>query len=126
VLRLRFLKVWVGLGWTLLGLVCLGSLLPASALRMLDNNDKLAHFGSYFVLMVWFAGLYGKPRHYLAIAAILISLGAGLDLLQGLTATRHFEGLDVLANSAGVCVGLIAALVVLGGWCRTVERWFED
>lgn len=109
----------------LLGLVCLGSLLPASTLRMLDN-DKLTHFGSYFVLMVWFAGLYGKPRNYIAIAAILISLGAGLDLLQGLTATRHFEALDVLANSAGIVVGLIASLAVLGGWCRAVERWIGD
>jgi hypothetical protein len=125
VLPLRFLKIWVGLGWMLLGLVCLGSLLPASTVRMLDN-DKLSHFGSYFVLMVWFAGLYGKPRNYIAIAAILVTLGAGLDLLQGLTATRHFEALDVLANSAGVLVGLIAALVLLGGWCRTVERWIGD
>ena len=124
-LPLRFPRVWLGLGWSLLGLVCLGSLLPASTVDIIDD-DKLVHFASYFVLTVWFGGLYGKPRNYIAIAAILIALGAGLDLLQNLTATREFDALDVLANSAGVLAGFLASLLVLGGWCRTVERWLGD
>ena len=121
-LALRFPKLWLGLGWVLLALVCLGSLLPASAVSTLEN-DKLAHFGSYLILSLWFGGLYGKPRHYIAIAAILIAFGAVLDLLQGLTATRHFDAADILANSAGVLLGFLVSVAALGGWCRVVERW---
>lgn len=126
VLPLRFPRIWLGLGWILVATVCLGTLLPASSLVRTLENDKLMHFGSYFVLTLWFGGLYGKPRHYLAIAAILIILGAGLDLLQGFTATRSFEVLDVLANTGGVVVGFVVLLVLLGGWCRTVERWLGE
>lgn len=121
-LPLRFPKLWLGLGCLLLAGVCLGSLLPAQAVGGLDN-DKLTHFASYLVLTLWFGGLYGKPRNYLAIAATLIAFGAGLDLLQGLTETRHFDALDVIANAAGVGVGLVACLVLIGGWCQTIERW---
>ena len=38
------------------------------------------HAGSYFVLMVWFAGFYGDAL-YPSIAIVLLALGIGLDLL---------------------------------------------
>ena len=80
VIRLRFPRLWLGMGWLLVLGVCVGSLLPGPVLHSL-SHDKLVHFGSYFVLTVWFCGLYSKPRHYIAIAAVLIALGAALDLL---------------------------------------------
>jgi VanZ family protein len=121
-LRLRFPKLWLGMGWLLVLGVCVGSLLPAPVVHVL-SHDKITHFVSYFVLTVWFCGLYGKARHYIAIAAVLIALGAALDLLQGTTATRQFDIYDVLANAGGVLLGALLAVVFIGGWCRQAERW---
>jgi VanZ family protein len=110
------------MGWLLVLGVCVGSLLPAPVVHVL-SHDKITHFVSYFVLTVWFCGLYGKARHYIAIAAVLIALGAALDLLQGTTATRQFDIYDVLANAGGVLLGALLAVVFIGGWCRQAERW---
>jgi VanZ family protein len=84
------------------------------------------HFSSYFLLTIWFCGLYDKRRNYIVIAAVLIGLGALLDLLQGATSTRHFDIYDILANTIGVLLGFVLALVLVGGWCQTVERWLTE
>lgn len=123
VLTLRFPKVWFGLGWAMVAAVTVGSLLPGSLVVGLHWNDKLVHFGSYFALMLWFAGLYSRARHYLAIAAILISLGMCLDMLQGTIATRQFDLLDIAANALGVISGFLIAAFAVGGWCQRLERW---
>ena len=109
-------------GWLLVLAVCLGSLLPLSNVN-LATSDKLLHFMSYFVLTVWFSGLYSRVGHYLVITAIVIALGAVLDVAQGATATRNFDLLDVLANAVGALVGFALASLILGGWCGRIERW---
>ena len=121
-LNLRFPWLWMGIGWMLVAAVCIGSLLPASGVDF-DINDKLVHFASYFILTVWFSGLFSRFAHYLVIAAIVIALGAGLDVLQSTTATRYFDLFDVLANAAGALVGFVLSIVLVGGWCARVERW---
>lgn len=101
--------------------VVLGSLLPGSAVPDLGVSDKIMHASAYFGLMVWFAGLY-RRGFYPLIAGVLLALGLGLDLLQGLTETRSFDWRDIGMNSAGVVAGLLASLLLLGGWCQRVER----
>jgi hypothetical protein len=122
-LPLRFPKLWSLLGWLLVVSVIVGSLMPGPALDAVDVdvNDKVMHASAYFVLMVWFAGFYARPVYPL-IAAVLLVLGIGLDLLQGLTETRTFDWYDIAMNCAGVIVGLAASLSLLGGWCQRVEQ----
>ena len=79
------------------------------------------HAGSYFLLMVWFAGLYGRKLPHVDRAG-LVSLGIALDLAQTGTETRSFELRDILANALGVLVGLVLSLWVFAGWCQRVER----
>ncbi len=121
-LDLRFPWLWMGFGWLLVAGVCLGSLVPAAHVNGFID-DKIAHFASYFVLTVWFSGLYSKVSYYIVVAAIVIAFGALLDVMQTATATRHFDLIDVLANAAGAIVGLVLSIAVLGGWCGRVERW---
>ena len=121
-LDLRFRWLWLGFGCLLVAAVCIGSLLPARDFGIV-LNDKILHFVSYFVLTVWFSGLSGRRAHYLLIALVVIALGAALDLMQSATATRYFELFDILANAIGALVGLVLSVIVLGGWCSTVERW---
>ena len=101
--------------------VCLGSLLPGNSLPSVRVEDKLLHAGAYFLLMIWFCGLYEKRRHVL-VAAVLVLLGLSLDLLQGMVSSRSFEIMDVAANAVGILIAWVLAAWLLGGWCQRVER----
>jgi VanZ family protein len=121
VLPLRYPWVWMTFGWALVAAVVIGSLTPGDLARSLSIHDKLMHAGSYFLLMIWFAGLYRRSRH-LAIALVLFCLGTVLDMLQAGTATRHFDLRDVLANASGILLGLVMSYWLLEGWCQSLER----
>jgi hypothetical protein len=120
-LPLRFPKLWSAVGWLLVGGVVVGSLIPGRALEVIHTSDKVLHAGSYFVLMVWFAGFYRRGAYPL-LAASLMALGLIVDLLQGLTATRSFDWRDVGMNCVGVIAGLVLAASLLGGWCQRIEQ----
>jgi len=121
-LPLRYPWVWMIPGWALVLAVAIGSLLPGQMLRAVAFSDKIEHASAYFVLMLWFAGLYSRKRLPL-VAVGLFVLGLALDLLQLTTRTRHFDWYDVLANGCGILAGLVLAVLLLGGWCQRVERW---
>jgi VanZ family protein len=122
VLQLRYPWIWLLVGWVLVLAVCGGSVVPGDSLGEVGRiNDKLLHAGSYFVLMVWFAGLYPRRLHGV-IALVLLSLGVALELVQDTLASRYFDPLDVVANAAGVLLGLLLSVSVLEGWCQRVEQ----
>lgn len=120
-LPLRYPKVWFAVGCLLVIGVVTGSLLPADIVNVVTYNDKLMHAGSYFMLMVWFAGLYRRALHP-AIGGVLLALGVSIDLLQGLTATRSLDIYDIAANSLGILGGLGLSVLLLEGWCLRLER----
>jgi VanZ family protein len=122
-LDLRFPWLWLGLGWLIVIAICIGSLLPEPPDLGFTLNDKLIHFTSYFLLTVWFSGLYSRVRYYMLITVIVVALGVALDAMQGATATRQFDLFDILANSAGAIVGFVLSILLLGGWCSRIERW---
>jgi VanZ family protein len=121
---LRYPRVWWSLGWLLVAGVCFGSLLPGNLLPTPDVSDKVQHAGSYFLLMVWFSGLFSRGRDVLAVAVLLFLLGLLLDILQGAFTRRTFDLLDVAANGGGILIGFVLARLVLAGWCERVERLF--
>jgi hypothetical protein len=121
-LPLQFPKFWSALGWLLVASVAIGSLIPGPMLeKVAAVDDKIMHAGAYFVLMIWFAGFYRRAV-YPVIAAVLLALGIGLDLLQRLTETRSFDWYDIGMNCAGVLIGLALSLSLIGGWCQRVEQ----
>jgi VanZ family protein len=120
-LPLRFPWLWMALGWLLVAGVCAGSLLPGSSMPAFRVGDKLVHAGSYFLLMIWFAGLYERRRHVF-IALVLVVLGFALDALQGTVSRRTFDLLDVAANAGGIAVGWLVSVSLLEGWCQRIER----
>ncbi len=124
-LPLRFPHVWLSVGWLLVIVVILGSLLPGPVIREITPplNDKFEHFSAYFALMIWFGGLYPRVK-YLRIAGALLLLGIALDVLQGtMTTTRSFELLDIAADAIGIAVALALASWLLEGWCQRLERF---
>jgi VanZ family protein len=124
VLPLRYPYVWLSVGWLLVIVVILGSLLPGPVIREITPplSDKLEHFSAYFALTIWFCGLYPRVK-YLRIAAALLLLGIALDVIQGtMTTTRSFELLDITADAVGIAVALGLASWLLEGWCQRLER----
>jgi VanZ family protein len=82
------------------------SLTPSPPKVDIHSGDKLGHLFGYGVLMFWFAQLYARRLGY---AAGFIALGIALEVLQGRLGYRSLEGLDMLANTAGVLLGWGAA-----------------
>lgn len=98
--------LWLAVGWGLVALVCALSLLPPPRLPDVQHNDKFSHVLAYFTLMAWFGQIYlARLRPFLA----LLAMGAGLEILQGMTGYRDMSGYDMLANTVGVALGWLAA-----------------
>jgi len=105
---LNFPVLWQIGGWMLVALVCWLSLTPAPQ-HPPDflGWDKAQHFLAYAVLMFWFAQSF--PRHW-RWPLLLVLLGVGLEVLQGLGGVRQYDPFDMLANGLGVLLGWALSL----------------
>lgn len=103
----RFAAAWWSIGVLMLAAVLVLSLLPPGEGTAL-LPDKLLHFLTYFLLGFWFVSL--TPRRSLFATGAVMAFGGFVELLQGLTATRHPEWLDFAANSAGVMLALLLVI----------------
>ena len=117
---LRFRTLWLGLGWLMVTVVAVASLMPVPV-DLSEGRDKYTHLATYGVLMSWFAGLYWPQSRRARIAIALAALGILLEGLQGMTAYRSFEPGDIAANLGGVMLGWIVAL----GPLKHVQEWVE-
>lgn len=86
----------------------------------MDISDKAGHLATYGVLTLWFCGVYPR-RAALVVGVALFVLGVTLEGLQALTESRTPEAADLLANAAGVLIGLVLARAGLDRWCAMVE-----
>ena len=87
------------------------SLLPAGvATPAFPHSDKFAHLIAYSAL--GFTGAASFSRHKQRLVITLVTCGALIELLQGLTPTREMEVLDFLANTVGVLVGVFVAKII--------------
>ncbi|HZM35842.1 MAG TPA: VanZ family protein [Burkholderiales bacterium] len=74
-----------------------------------EASDKVGHLLAYAALMFWFSQLYLSRSLRLIHAAIFLLMGIGLEVLQGISGLRTYEIMDMLANTAGVLLGWLAA-----------------
>jgi VanZ family protein len=98
------------------------SLVPQPPVSGVAGSDKLGHTLSYWLLMVWFTQLYPRPRYGL-LALAFIALGLMLELLQALMPPRSFDLVDIAANTGGVLLGWVLAVVVRMEWLRWLDRY---
>lgn len=120
-LALRYPWLWRILGWILIAGVIFGSVAPGSWVRGVPGPDEFQHAGSYFVLTLWFAGLYARSRLGL-IAAVFLTLGLAMEIIQGQLSYRGFDYEDLLANFVGILIASGLSFWFLAGWCQRVER----
>lgn len=120
---LRHPRLWQVLGWLLVIGATVASLLPSTPMPRVPSGDKFLHLLTYAVLAVWFAGLYPRTS-YVRIAAALFLMGVAIEWAQGaMNLGRERDFRDVLANSAGIVIGLMLAFLWLGDWARRLEEW---
>ncbi len=121
---LRYRFWWIAGGVVMALAVIVTSLLPAADLPSVQLWDKFEHAFAYFALAAWFGGAV-RPDRYLRLALVLVALGIAIEIAQGTMGFGRTADLrDVLANSVGIAIGLIVALLGVSGWMRGVERAF--
>ena len=99
----------IAAGWAWAAAIVWLSLTPSPPQVDFSYSDKVGHFAAYGLLMFWFAGLYKSRAGY---AAAFIAMGIGLEFAQGALGYRSSEVLDMVANTIGVFMGWIAALLL--------------
>ncbi|MDH5485769.1 MAG: hypothetical protein OEY43_11100, partial [Gammaproteobacteria bacterium] len=88
ILRLRLRKLWLVIGFSLVGFVIYGTLTSNPIDMGVHVSDKYMHTVGYFVLMGWFMQLYATQKGRLFWGAVFIAMGIGLEFLQELGGIR--------------------------------------
>ena len=117
---LRLAPLWYGFSAALLGVVAILSLNPIAA-PPAGVGDKYSHLLTYLVLGGWFSLLAVNRSWLLWTVAGVIAFGMAMEGLQAMTAYRHAEWGDVLANSAGVLLGVLVYFSPLPRWLRASD-----
>jgi VanZ family protein len=118
-------RLLLALGWIFVVLVVAGSLGPPVTGAPFSISDKVQHFAAYFVLTLWFTGLYPRDR-LLFVVLGFFCLGGLIELLQGLlTETRQMDVIDVAANSLGIAAATVVAALGLSSWALRLEAWWS-
>lgn len=130
-LPLQHVGLWRFLSVVLLLGVLLGTLSPAfwfdskvMALAWFENVDKWLHGLTFTLLSIWFAGL-AERGVYWRIALGLTVFGFVVEGCQLLVSHRTADWIDIVANTAGIIVGLAAAMAGLGGWGLWAESRYS-
>jgi len=120
---LKYVNLWLILGWGMVLLVVAVSLIPSPAdLVPFKTSDKLAHFMVYFVVMSWFGFIYLQGKKYLILGVVFILMGILLEVLQGMTTYRTMEYRDIMVNSLGVLAGWLLSRTRLSSFLIFFEQ----
>jgi VanZ family protein len=102
-------RYWIAGGWFIVAAIVYFSLIQLAVDADVPNGDKLGHLLGYGALMAWWSQLYVSMPARIKLALACITLGAAMELAQGLTPDRHPDWLDLAANAAGVLLGWLLA-----------------
>jgi VanZ family protein len=120
---LRYVRFWYLLGVALTLVVIVSSLVPPRDLPPTGINDKVEHIVAYGGLALCFGGLIA-PRRYLRLGLLLLALGGGMEIAQGLMGLgRTADWHDFYADAFGTALGLALCLAGLRHWAHWAERW---
>ncbi|ASJ71181.1 VanZ family protein [Granulosicoccus antarcticus] len=129
--HLRFRRLWISVGVLMLLVVAVSSIIALPApVKAVMLHDKVVHTLAYAGLMGWFSQIYRHDLTRLVLALGLVCMGVAIEFIQGMTPTRQFDVLDMVANTSGVLLSWALAYTWVGGtlawletqFCRTVLR----
>ncbi len=110
---LRYRNRWMSLGWFMLGIILVMSLLPLPEQPDAPmHSDKYVHALVFAVLMLWFSSLVSR-RQLPQVFLLLVAYGGCMEVLQSFTPYRMMDVGDLVADCLGLLIGW--ALAALGG-----------
>lgn len=132
-LSLRYARRWQTASVLLLLLVLAATLMPAvwlwsdrrQVVAWFFEFDKWLHGITFVFLAIWFSGQYER-RSYWRIGIGLIFFGLLIEASQRMVTYRSSELLDIVADAAGIAVGLVIAAAGAGGWSLRIEGWYAQ
>ncbi len=123
--HLRLKRLWLVCGLLLISGVTFASVVSVPAqVSSLLINDKLTHVVVYACLMGWFAQIFRHDLTRLIFVFLLSGMGIGIEFIQAATPTRHFEVLDMIANTSGVVLAWALAYTWVGTILWRIESLF--
>jgi VanZ family protein len=122
--ELKFRVLWLSIGYALVGLVIILSLVsaPADMKMNIPFEDKVYHAFAYFTLMVWFSQIYHDRFRRGVLALLFIFMGILLEYLQSFDPSRFAEYGDMIANASGVASGYALTLTAARNYLLRIER----
>ena len=121
--ELKYRRIWLILGWGMVFLVAVLSLIPSpQVLGPMLPSDIVIHLLAYSSLMLWFGCIYSTGRRYLVLGLGLILIGIVLEFLQGMTSYRSFEYKDMLVDVFGVLLGWLLSMTRISSLLIFVEQ----
>ena len=88
-------------------------------------SDKWLHGITFTALALWFTGQYARHSYWRLITGLL-AFGLLIEVAQRMVAYRTADWMDLLADVAGVAVGMTIALAGTGGWSLRFEEWLQN
>ncbi len=119
---LRLRKIWLSIGYALLSMTAVLSLIPGPDI---GGGDKLVHFVTYALLSGWFSLIVKNTRTLWAVLFGLIAFGFLMEYLQGFTSYRRQDIDDAIANSVGVMVGMAIHFSPLRGLLVKFDKFLH-
>ena len=110
--------LWRLLGWALVLLVIYLSLTPKPPPATMNFGDKIGHLAAYAALMGWWMQIERRPER---LALLFVLMGLALEILQSFSGSRNGDIFDMAANTLGVGLGWLSALL-LPNWLTRLDR----
>lgn len=117
----RVSRYWRVFTLLMLAVITLASLWPLAQLPAVPGSDKTHHLIAYAALVIPVA--LARPKRWRGLVALMLLWSGAIELVQPL-ANRYGEWLDLVANGAGLVLGI--ALVALWRRCRRQARTLAD
>jgi len=123
--HLKFAPLWLSVGFFLIAFICFLSIISVPVqVKAFVLNDKLMHVLVYGCLMGWFAQIFRHDLTRLALVSLFVLMGVAMEYAQSMVPARHFEFLDMMANTCGILLAWALAYTWMGGLLEWFERTF--
>ena len=110
-------RLWWALGAVILAAAIWVCLMPVNrVVTAFEWNDKTSHLLGHGLLALYFSGLVPRKAWW-RIFVWLLLMGIGIEFAQHyMNVGREGDPRDVVANSAGALLGLLAGWLGLSRW----------
>lgn len=121
---LKYGRFWLVFGWLAIVAALIVCLLPPQYVEVPNANDKMEHALGYVLLTLWFCGIYPRSQYWKIAVGYLI-FGAVIEMLQSwMHLGRNGDINDMVADAAGIAVGVLLGCTPLGRWPHWIEFLF--